>query len=311
MRRVLALTCIALAVSSPARAVDLALPANATLTREVERASDSVSVPTGPYSSEGAPLLRLDGRLTTRAWRFPAQEATTLQILTPLRDQLVEAGWDVIFDCPDQECGGFDFRFALPVLSAPAMFVNLFDYRYLLARRGGAGQTEHVALIVSRSGRTGYIQITRATQSDAPPQLAFEAPAQVPDSSAGGLAQSLRSTGHVRLDGLDFDSGANTLGSGSHPSLEALAGFLQANPDARVALVGHTDSVGGFEPNATLSQARAEAVWVRLTEEYGVQPTQIEAHGIGYLSPLVPNTTAEGRDQNRRVEAVLLDTGEG
>lgn len=308
MRRTTALLLLMALACGPVRALDLDLPANVTLTREVIRAADTLILPTGPYSTEGASRLRLDGRIVSRAWRFPAQGSTTLQILKPLRDQLERSGWEVVFDCLAQDCGGFDFRFSLPVLPAPDMFIDLFDYRYLVARRGPETRLEHAALIVSRSDQTGYVQILHATpivQDAIPVREGPEVPSKTPKSD---LAQALQRQGHAVLQGLDFSSGANALGPGPHPSLEALAAYLLAKPKTRVALVGHTDSTGGLDGNIALSRARAEAVLNRLTEIHGVSGAQLEAHGIGYLAPLSPNTTAEGRDRNRRVEVVLLDT---
>lgn len=308
MRRTTVLLLFMALACGPARALDLDLPANARLTREVIRAADTLILPTGPYSTEGAPRLRFDGRIVSRAWRFPAQGITTLQILTPLRDQLERSGWEVVFDCLAQDCGGFDFRFSLPVLPAPDMFVDLFDYRYLVARRGPETAPEHAALIASRSDQTGYVQILHATpivQDAIPVRESPEAPSDPPKSD---FMQELQRQGHAVLEGLDFSSGANTLGPGPHSSLEALAAYLLAKPKTRVALVGHTDSTGGLDGNIALSRARAEAVLSYLVETHGVPAGQLEAHGIGYLAPLSPNTTAEGRDRNRRVEVVLLDT---
>jgi len=74
----------------------------------------------------------------------------------------------------------------------------------------------------------------------------------------------------------------------------------------RIALVGHTDTVGALDSNIALSQARAEAVRTRLVEEHGVAPERIEAHGIGFLAPRASNRSEAGRDSNRRVEAVVI-----
>ena len=71
-------------------------------------------------------------------------------------------------------------------------------------------------------------------------------------------------------------------------------------------LVGHTDAVGALEGNIRLSKKRAEAVMRRLIDGYGVDPVQLSAEGIGYLSPRASNATEEGRRLNRRVEVVLL-----
>jgi len=277
---------------------DLPLPEGAERTAEVIREAGTVHLPTGPFAGGTVPRLRVDGRITSRAWRLPERGLGTLERFAPLRDALEKAGWEVVFDCAAEGCGGFDFRFATPVLPAPAMFVSLFDYRYLLARRGA----DHAMLFVSRAGERVYVQLTRVE----PGADAARETAAAPEA-AGDLAAQLVARGHVVLNGLDFSSGADMLGPGPHAELEALARFLAATPNARIALVGHTDSVGGLAPNIALSQARAEAVRDRLIAAHGVDGARIEAHGVGFLAPVAPNTTFEGREANRRVEAVLLD----
>ena len=71
-------------------------------------------------------------------------------------------------------------------------------------------------------------------------------------------------------------------------------------------LVGHTDTVGSLDANIALSRRRAEAVRARLVEAHGVDGARIDARGVGYLAPAVANDSDEGREANRRVEAVLL-----
>jgi OOP family OmpA-OmpF porin len=87
-----------------------------------------------------------------------------------------------------------------------------------------------------------------------------------------------------------------------------LAAYLIANPARQVVLVGHTDAVGSLESNITLSKRRAASVEARLEDEYGVPSAQLSADGVGFLSPLVSNLTEDGRNRNRRVEAVLIST---
>jgi len=96
------------------------------------------------------------------------------------------------------------------------------------------------------------------------------------------------------------------LGDAGAGALERLAAFLKDQPTVRIALVGHTDSVGSLQPNIALSRSRAAAVRDRLIEIYDIPPAQIEAEGMGYLAPVASNLTAQGREDNRRVEAVLL-----
>lgn len=307
MRAVLATLLIGLAL--PAHALDLPLPEASEQTADVTREADTIRLPSGSFEAGIVPRLQRDGDIHSRAWRLPDRGLSTLQILDPLREALETAGWEAVFVCADTECGGFDFRLALPVLPAPAMAVDLFDYRYLLARRGMAARAEHMALIVSRRGRSGYVQTTHVLPMD---QSAAQGGAVLPDpvppeSPGADLEQTLRERGYVVMAGLDFGSGASTLGPGPYPGIEALAAFLLANPSVRIALVGHTDSVGGLDANRSLSRSRAEAVQQRLTDDHAVPAAQIEAHGIGYLAPRAPNSSSAGRDRNRRVEAVLLE----
>lgn len=310
MRR-LAILLAALLLPGSAAAFDPALPAGAA--RTVERASpaDSLRLPTGAYADGAVPVQEFEGRITTRAWRYPVQALTTLQMLMPLRAQLRDAGFKVLFACQGAGCGGFDFRFATPILPAPDMQVDLFDFRYLLARKDGGDGVRHVALVISRTGQTGYVQVTVIGPVDAAPAAAVktDAPPADPSQAARGvLARTLTARGHVVLEGLDFGSGSAALEAGPYPSLAALAAFLRTGPAHRVALVGHTDAVGGLDDNIALSRARAAAVLERLVTAHEVPRAQLEAQGIGYLAPRSVNRSAAGREANRRVEAVLLDT---
>jgi len=138
--------------------------------------------------------------------------------------------------------------------------------------------------------------------AEAPPPLVIEEPVK----PSGGLLAALKQDGHVILDDLHFNTGEITLGVGPFASLSEIAGFLTANPGMRLALVGHTDDTGALDANISVSTGRAQAVRTRLIEAHGVAADRIEARGIGYLAPLTSNETPEGRDLNRRVEAVLL-----
>ncbi|GAW36003.1 outer membrane porin F precursor [Roseovarius sp. A-2] len=303
MRVVLATLLIGLTL--PVHALDLPLPATSEQTADILREADTIRLPSGPYEDGAMPRLRLEGDVHNRAWRLPNRGLSTLQVLSPLRDALDKSGWEVVFDCAAEECGGFDFRFNTPVLPAPAMFVDLFDYRYLLAERGIGATAEHAMLMISAAGGRGYVQATHVRPADHATAL----PSDAPDNTAAPptpLVDTLRAQGHAVLSGLDFGSGAATLGPGPHDSLDALAEAMRVSPEMRIALVGHTDTVGTLDSNIALSQARAEAVRTRLIEDHGVAPERIEAHGIGFLSPRAPNRSEAGRNNNRRVEAVVI-----
>lgn len=302
MRATLAVLLALTLGAGPAGAVDLTLPAGAQQLVHGGSALDSYGVPTGPYTQAGVPTRPVEGRVDRQAWRIEGDDLTTLQLLAPLRAQLQDDGYDVLFQCKDTACGGFDFRFAIDVIPAPDMYVDVRNYRFLSAMRG---ENEAVTLLVSRSRTAGFVQVIRVTPPDRAPTADAGPPIAAP-APEGDLVARLTGAGHVVLRDLDFQTGADTLGPGPHGSLETLAGFLKSNPEYRIALVGHTDTVGALAPNIDLSRRRAAAVRARLIERHGIAPDRIDAEGMAYLAPAASNLTQEGRETNRRVEAVLL-----
>ncbi len=291
---------ISMLLEGSAAAQEVALPSGSRLVSDRTSALDSYDMPIGRFESGKVPDRVIEGRVERLTWRLQSGSSTTLQILAPLRQQVVDQGFDIAFECEAITCGGFDFRFGTEVVPTPDMYVAIQDYRFLSATRG----EEALSLLVSRTPPDGYVQMIRVTPVDAP-----EPPALVVEETvnqAGGLLSELEQNGHVILDDLHFRTGEITLGEGPFPSLALIAAYMSENPDVRLALVGNTDDTGTLEANISVSTGRAQAVRVRLIEGHGVAGNRLEARGIGYLAPMTTNATPEGRDQNRRVEAVLL-----
>lgn len=296
-------------------ALDLRLPGNAMLMREQVTGAGHLDLPTGATVEGWLPSRPHEGQLTEQAWRIEAADLTTLQILAPLREQLLLDDWEIVFECATDECGGFDFRRAVNVLPPPEMFVSLSDFRWLSALR----RDEALTLMVSRTEDAGFVQITRAGPAlgeksmgnPAAPVMAATAGrvsvGEAPVDPAGFVAV-LESEGRVILSDLAFETGSAALAEGSYASLAILAEYLRDNPERRLALVGHTDSEGSLEANIALSKRRAWSVMERLVSAHNVARAQVDAEGMGYLAPVASNLTPEGREANRRVEAVLLST---
>jgi len=76
-------------------------------------------------------------------------------------------------------------------------------------------------------------------------------------------------------------------------------------PEVHVFLEGHTDNVFTAEYNQKLSEARAQSVRRYLIDKFGVSGSQMTAVGYGSRRPIASNKTKEGRQKNRRVEAVV------
>jgi outer membrane protein OmpA-like peptidoglycan-associated protein len=105
----------------------------------------------------------------------------------------------------------------------------------------------------------------------------------------------------ITLDRISFDTDSAVLTGESSAQLDNIATILRAYPQAHVAVVGHTDSVGNEADNVVLSRARANTVAAKLTAK-GVQPQRVHAEGFGSQRPIADNATEAGRAENRRVE---------
>lgn len=112
----------------------------------------------------------------------------------------------------------------------------------------------------------------------------------------------------ITLGDVLFASGGYAFKGGTAGNLGRLATFLNKYPDRTVQIEGHTDSVGNTDANLTLSQRRAEAVKAYLVQQ-GVDASRIAASGMGEGSPAAGNDSATGRQQNRRVEVIIPNTG--
>lgn len=300
-----ALCAVVVMVAGAAHAVELQLPTTARqmITRDTEQ--DRFLAPVAPFADGKLPTLQIDGAVARSAWRIDQAGLTPLQLVTPLSAQLREAGFRIVLDCAAQACGGYDFRFATEILPAPNMYVNIRNYHVLTALRGAEG-TEAVMILASASSGSSFVQIIQAGGAAEAAEVATVADVPATPVASGRMADALAQTGHVVLDGLDFESGTSELGAGPFAVLEMLAQVLRDQPDIRVALVGHTDNVGSLDGNITLSRSRARAVRTRLIEQYGVAEERLDAEGMGYLAPHTTNQTEAGREANRRVEAVVL-----
>ena len=119
------------------------------------------------------------------------------------------------------------------------------------------------------------------------------------------LQAGLVAEGRVTLTGLFFDTGKTELKPESKAQLDAMAELLKNQPALKAYVVGHTDNVGSFEANQTLSMERARAVVLALTAApYRVDAKRLSAKGLASLAPVAGNGDEAGRARNRRVELV-------
>lgn len=112
----------------------------------------------------------------------------------------------------------------------------------------------------------------------------------------------------VTLGDVLFDFDRATLRSGAQQNLYRLVTFLNDDPERELLIEGHTDSVGSESYNLDLSQRRAQSVRDFLASN-GIAASRMAVRGFGKARPIASNESDAGRQQNRRVEVVILDPG--
>jgi outer membrane protein OmpA-like peptidoglycan-associated protein len=265
--------------------------------------------------------LRVEGRLTRLVYLAPAGKSRT-EVHRNYEQALVAAGLKPRFSCELRSCEGLYGAMANTLAWRNAMrfspqpirsddgrsnfsAVSALSYeevRFLYGTLSRNGADWHVLVVTTQAvnkrsdSAATFIQIIepKAMQTG---QVSVDATA---------ISQGLQAEGKVTLTGLFFDTGKSELKPESKPQLEEMAKLLQAQPAAKVFIVGHTDNVGAFDANVALSLARAQAVVAALgAAPYKVDVKRLSAKGAANIAPVASNADEAGRAKNRRVELVL------
>lgn len=107
------------------------------------------------------------------------------------------------------------------------------------------------------------------------------------------------------LDDVQFATGKAKIRPDSFARLDALVEYMAHKKTARLEISGHTDNAGNKAVNKKLSQQRADAIRDYLVSK-GIDAGRIKAVGYGDEKPIAPNDTSEGRQKNRRIEAIAF-----
>ena len=126
---------------------------------------------------------------------------------------------------------------------------------------------------------------------------------------ASGLPDTrnkLITEGKFSTTGILFATNSASIQPASYGTLKDIAAVLKENSGIQVKIVGHTDNDGNAAANLELSKRRADAVKVMLVKEFGIDESRLQTDGKGAAQPAVPNTSSEGKAQNRRVEFIKM-----
>ncbi len=106
---------------------------------------------------------------------------------------------------------------------------------------------------------------------------------------------------------IEFDTGKSVIKPMYYDEIKKVADFMKENPQVTAMIEGHTDSVGSRSANIKLSRSRAASVKNYLISKFGIGADRLKSAGYGPDKPIADNKTLEGRQKNRRVQA-MIDT---
>lgn len=219
---------------------------------------------------------------------------------------LKDAGFDILYECAlgHDKCGRL-FRDFRRIDDDSEIFIGK-DHCYFAAQlENPSGNVIVTARTVLHTHHEKLDQ-RPVTELQIIEEKSMETGKVEVNLNADAMAEDIENTGKVRIYGIHFDVDKSTIKSESAPTLSEIASLLKNQEDLNLLVVGHTDVTGGFDHNMKLSRKRAEAVADYLATEHNISPERLRAYGVGFLAPVAPNNTEDGRARNRRVELVKL-----
>ena len=104
---------------------------------------------------------------------------------------------------------------------------------------------------------------------------------------------------------VEFDTNKAIVKDKYYDEIKRVADFMKEFPDKTCEIGGHTDNIASAAYNQKLSEKRANSVRQYLIDKFGIDGSRLTAAGYGLTKPIASNDTEEGRQQNRRVEAIM------
>ncbi len=243
----------------------------------------------------------LEGKTTRISYYLP-DDRSTLEVFRNYEDALKAAGFEILFTCSNNDCGGRDFNHKVVEYSG-GFADNYSDQRFLAAKLTRDEGDVYVSLYtVKNTGGGGPDRNHIYTQVDVIEVAPMQEAMVTVDANA--MAEEIFETGSISIYGILFDFDKANIKPESAATIKEIATLLNNNPDLKLFIVGHTDNKGSLDYNTNLSQTRAEAVVAVLVSDHGIESGRVTPKGLAFLAPVASNSSEEGRAKNRRVELV-------
>ena len=247
----------------------------------------------------------VEGKVT-RITYFAPKGRSLLEVFRNYENELKAKDAEVLFAGSGPEELGYSFGM-LPQYDG--LDGQLFGYSHNSARYGAYKIGANYAVIYAAEFENGLTKHSIekgqvAVQVDVIEGKAMQEKMVTID--AGEMEKQIALLGKVALYGIYFDTNKTEIKAESEAALVEIAKLLGQRPALNVLVVGHTDSVGGFESNRTLSQRRADAIVAALVSRHAIPAKRLFPVGVSFAAPVASNSNEEGRAKNRRVELVEM-----
>jgi len=304
-RSILSLQALALvlAADSPAAArEDHPLVKRFPEARVVKRSVrdlESYWVPLGKLFGDGqaAKFQVVEGKWTHVTYSNPAK-SSVIEIGRRYDQQLRDAGFEIVYDCRDGECGQGGRK------TNGDWWDPNFQRRYLVGRlareRGDVWACIHVQAKGPNTPGQHDIDVIEAKPEPR------ELPVVRDETDPAWIEKQLNDNGHVALYGIGFDPKRSTPLPGSESTLKAVAQLLTGNPQRRLMVVVHTDDLNNWKAGVQSSRRQATALVSALVKAHRVPAARLVGDGVGPLAPTTPAADAPKGVGSRRVEIVAL-----
>lgn len=260
------------------------------------------------------PAKPIEGRHTRLLYLAPPGRSS-LEVFRNYESDLAAKGFTILFKCSgEEECeaGGaglynvlYPRTHALQNNEVSQIAFNVpVDPSYLAASLSRPEGDVWLSLYVAREQGEAFPDTKDrvAVLLDVVEAKPMEAKMVTVDAAT--MAKDISATGKAAIYGLYFDTDKAELKPESAPALAEIGKLLKAQPALKVYIVGHTDNVGAFDYNMSLSQRRAKSVVDQLVQSYGITGDRLRPVGAGRIAPVATNDDEQGRAKNRRVEIV-------
>ena len=256
--------------------------------------------------------MTVEGVVTRLTYKAP-EGRSSLEVLRNYENELKADGYEVLYSAGKKELGSYfaeaagygDIQWPPNV---PGLTLNADSQQYSVLKKETENGGQVYVAVYAVENRFWASDIKEAKKGQVLLQVDVvetkPMEAKMVTVTSEEMAQAMSTAGGVALYGIYFDFNKADLKPESEPTLKEIAKLLEAEPELKVLVVGHTDNVGSFESNQDLSQRRAQAVVAALVRQYGVDSKRLKPVGVSFACPKSTNRTEEGRAKNRRVELV-------